>query len=175
MSIFQTYFLVRNLSPGATNSFVCLNLQPDEFWSGPPASPPAKTPRHSSAGQEHGENLLKCLVSSQIQMNNLFFHFFPNLHLSLLRFEVGNRKGRRAEGWRKGGVRLHDSVFVFKEFRLAYKCTSEYNTFKVKLINLLVSLLTSIIRGILKKDANNCQRPPGEKQKNQKQNKTKWI
>lgn len=61
------------------------------------------------------------------------------------------------------GGRLCDSVFVFKEFRLAYKCTGEYNTFKVKLINLLVSLLTPIIRRILKKDAKNCQRPPGQK------------
>ncbi|KAK1885362.1 Mitogen-activated protein kinase 17, partial [Dissostichus eleginoides] len=30
----------------------------------------------------------------------------------------------------EGGYRLYDTVFVFKEFRLAYKCTGEYNTFK---------------------------------------------
>lgn len=44
------------------------------------------------------------------------------------------------------GGRLCDSVFVFKEFRLAYKCAGDYNTFKVKLINLLVSLLMAIRR-----------------------------
>lgn len=47
-----------------------------------------------------------------------------------------------------GGGRLYDTVFVFKEFRLAYKCTGEYNTFKVKLINLVVSSFMAIISRI---------------------------
>lgn len=40
---------------------------------------------------------------------------------------------------------MYDTVFVFKEFRLAYKCIGEYNTFKVKLINLLVGSFVAII------------------------------
>lgn len=72
-------------------------------------------------------------------------------------------------GW---GGRLCDSVFVFKEFRLAYKCVGEYNTFKVKLINLLVSLLTAIIRKILKKDAKkNLPKTTGVKKTHKQTNK----
>lgn len=58
-------------------------------------------------------------------------------------FEVGDGKG--GKGRKKGGYRLYDTVFVFKEFRLAYKCIGEYNTFKVKLINLLVGSFMAII------------------------------
>lgn len=60
-------------------------------------------------------------------------------------------KKRMAEG--RGGGRLHDTVFVFKEFRLAYKCGGEYNTFKVKLINPPVSSFTAIISRIRRKAA----------------------
>lgn len=48
---------------------------------------------------------------------------------------------------------MYDTVFVFKEFRLAYKCSGEYNTFKVKLINLLVSPFMAIISRICRKAA----------------------
>lgn len=73
------------------------------------------------------------------------------------------RGGKRRDGGMGG--RLCDSVFVFKEFRLAYKCAGEYNTFKVKLINLLVSLLTAIIRRILKKDEKIAEDHQGKKKK----------
>lgn len=53
----------------------------------------------------------------------------------------------------KGGYRLYDTVFVFKESGLAYKCTSKYNTFKVKLINLVVSSFMAIISRICRKGA----------------------
>lgn len=78
------------------------------------------------------------------------FHFFPNLHLSRLCFEVGNGKGRRVEGGglgRWGGHRLCDTVFVFKGFRLAYKCAGAH-TFKVKQINLPETLFMAIMRRI---------------------------
>lgn len=99
------------------------------------------------------------------------FHFFPNLHLSLSALKWGAGKG--GEGYRKGGgYRLYKSVFVFKESRLAYKCTGEYNTFKVKLINLVVSsFMAIIISRICRKGAwifffffrcKCCQTPPGE-------------
>lgn len=63
---------------------------------------------------------------------------------------------------------MYDSVFVFKESRLAYKCTGEYNTFKVKLINLVVSSFMAMISRICRKGAwiffrcKSCQTPPGE-------------
>lgn len=48
---------------------------------------------------------------------------------------------------------MYDTVFVFKESRLAYKCTGEYNTFKVKLINLMLSSFMAIISRICRKGA----------------------
>lgn len=57
-----------------------------------------------------------------------------------------------------------DIVFVFKEFRLAYKCAAgEYHAFKVRPINLLVSLLAAM-RRILKKDAKDGQRKKQNKE-----------
>lgn len=53
---------------------------------------------------------------------------------------------------RKGGCRLYDSVFVFKESRLAYKCTGEYNTFKVKLINLALRSFMTVISRMCRKE-----------------------
>lgn len=64
---------------------------------------------------------------------------------------MGGVKG--GEGLSGGGGRLYDTVFVFKEFRLAYKCGGAYNTFKVKLINPPVSSFTAIISGIRRKAA----------------------
>lgn len=59
----------------------------------------------------------------------------------------------REEKGGKGGCRLYDTVLVFKASRLAYKCAGEYNTFKVKLINLVVSSFMVTISRYCRKGA----------------------
>lgn len=123
-----------------TRLFVCLNLQISEFGGPCRNASPQKTRRKFAQ------------VSGLLPDTNeqFVFHFFPNLHLSRLCFEVGNGKGRRVEGGglgRWGGNRLCDTVFVFKEFRLAYKC-ADAHTFKVKQINQPETLFMAIMRRI---------------------------
>lgn len=47
--------------------------------------------------------LLKCPLSSQIQMNNLFSIFFPKPSSEPRRFEVGNGLGGVKGGEERGG------------------------------------------------------------------------
>lgn len=139
---------------------VCLNLnlQPSKFWS---TLPPGRnvSPQFGEARAWRKFAQVSGLLPDTNEQFVFPFLSKPSSEPSPL--WSGEWEGAGSGGMEGWWGRLRDSVFVFKEFRLAYKC--KYNTFKVKLINLLVSLLTSKIRRILKKDAKKCQRPPGEK------------
>lgn len=101
---------------------------------------PAETPRHRKAG----ENLLKCRVSSQIQMNNLFSISFQTFIWAVSALKWGMGRGRKWRlGWRLGWAQI-----VWYRVCLQRVPTCLQMRFKVKLINLMEAVFMAIIRRI---------------------------